>query len=275
MAATGETSGDTVVVCGGATSTGGRLTATNTCHIWDKSDSWSAPLLMSSSRAWAASVLIPTANNHQIVVFGGIDQNNVTLDTIEVVDMESKKSIKLGLSLPKPLSGHRAVQLNSSHTFIAGGAVSEWAGLGLSANLSSEAWILSEAGWTSAGQLSVARTGHSCSTVVPGVGGVEVVVGGGIGLSEFGTRTVLDSVEVYNVATGRWRSGKKLPSPVFGAGMKELAGQPVIIGGRYQKEGELLQSDSSFVYQQSWRLSPLRMKSPRDHAAVVSAPSFC
>ena len=255
--------------------TDGRLTPTNTCYSWSRSHKWSTPILMSSSRAWAASVLTPTTSNHQMIVFGGIDKNNVTLDTIEVIDIESNKSIKLGLNLPQPLAGHCAVQLNSSHTFIVGGAVSDWAGFGLSVNLSNQAWILSEAGWTSAGELAVARSGHSCSTVMPGVGGVEVVVAGGIGLSMVGTRTVLDSVEVYNVATGRWRTGDKLPSPVFGAGILELAGQPLLIGGRYQKEDKLLQSDSSYIYQQSWRVSPLRMKTPRDQAAVLAAPAFC
>ena len=149
---------------------------------------------MSSSRAWAASVLRPTTGQDQMVVFGGVDQNNVTLDSIEVIDIKSRKSIKIGLTLPKPLAGHCAVQLNSSHTFVAGGALADLAGFGGSANLSDQAWILSEAGWTPAGQLAQARSAHSCSTVVPGAGGLEVLVVGGVGLSGVGTRKVLESV---------------------------------------------------------------------------------
>jgi len=275
MAATGQTAGDTVVVCGGATLIGGRLSPTNRCHFWKKSESWSPPLLMSKSRAWAASVLTPSTNENQMVIFGGVDQNNVTLDSIEVIDIKARKSIKIGLTLPKPLAGHCAVQLNSSHTFVAGGAVADLAGFGGSAKLSDQAWILSEAGWTPAGHLAQARSAHSCSTVVPGAGGLEVLVVGGVGLSRVGTRMVLDSVEIYNVATGRWRTGQKLQSPVFGAGLLELAGQPILIGGRYQKEDQLLQSDSSYMYQQSWRTSTLRMRSPRDLAVTVAAPSFC
>ena len=230
---------------------------------------------MSSSRAWAASVLRPTTGQDQMVVFGGVDKNNVTLDSIEVIDIKARKSLKIGLTLPKPLAGHCLVQLNSSHTFLAGGALSDVAGFGGSPNFSDQAWILSEAGWTPAGQLAKARSAHSCSSVVPGIGGVEVLVVGGIGLFEVGTRMVLDSVEIYNVAAGRWRTGQKLSSPVFGAGLLELAGQPILIGGRFQKEDQLSQSDSSYMYQQSWRTSTLRMRSPRDLAVTVAAPAFC
>ena len=231
---------------------------------------------MSSSRAWAASVLTPTAEQHQMVVLGGIDQKNVTLDTIEVIDMKSRESVRLGLSLPTPLAGHCAVQLNSSHLFLAGGAESGWAGFVGAAQYSSQAWILSSAGWAPAGHLAQARSTHSCSTVLhPVTGGLEVLVIGGVGLSSTSTRRVLDTVEIYNVATGRWRTGHKLPAPVFGAGLVEISGQPMLIGGRYQKDGQLIQSRASYMYQQSWRASTLRLKSPRDQAAVVAAPSWC
>ena len=73
-----------------------------------------------------------------MVVFGGVDQNNVTLDSIEVIDIKTRKSIKIGLTLPSPLAGHCAVQLNSSHTFVADGAVAGLAGFGESANFSNQ-----------------------------------------------------------------------------------------------------------------------------------------
>ena len=106
-------------------------------------------------------------------------------------------------------------------------------------------------------------------------GEVEVLVVGGIGLPRVGTRMVLDSVEIYNVATGRWRKGDKLPYPVFGAGLLELAGQPLLIGGRYQVDDQLLQSDDIFIYQHSWRSSSLKMRSPRDQAVTLAAPPGC
>jgi hypothetical protein len=211
-----------------------------------------------------------------MVVFGGLDQNNVTLDSMENIDIKARKSIKIGLTLPSPLAGHcGAVQLNSSHTFVAGGAVTGLAGFGESPNFSNQAWILSEAGWAAAGDLVQARSVHSCSTMVVGGGEVEVLVVGGIGLSRVGTRMVLDSVEIYNAATGRWRKGDKLPYPVFGAGLLELAGQPLLIGGRYQVDDQLLQLDDVFIYQHSWRSSPLKMRSPRDQAVTVAAPAGC
>ena len=104
---------------------------------------------------------------------------------------------------------------------------------------------------------------------------MEVMVVGGIGLSDVGTRMVLDSVEIYNIGTGQWRKGHKLPSPVFGAGLLELAGQPMLIGGRYQDEDQLLQSASSYMYQNSWRSSTIKMRNPRDLAVTVAAPAFC
>ena len=254
---------------------GGRLTPTNRCHFWGRSRSWSPPLLMSSARAWAASVLTPTRTSNQMILFGGVDQNNVTLDTIEVIDIKARKFIKTSLTLPTPLAGHCAVQLNSSHTFVAGGAASGLAGLEGPVNFSNQAWILSETGWTAAGQLAEARTVHSCSTLLSTEGRHEVLVVGGIGLSEVGTRMVLDTVEIYNVATGRWRKGPKLPSPVFGAGLLELGGQPMLIGGRYQEDDQLLQSRESFLYQQPWRQAGLKLRSPRDMAVTVAAPKGC
>ena len=120
-----------------------------------------------------------------------------------------------------------------------------------------------------------ARSVHSCSLIVTRGGGLEVLVVGGIGLSRVGTRMVLDSIEIYNVATGIWRKGDKLPYPVFGAGLLELAGQPLLIGGRYQVDDQLLQSDDIFIYQHSWRSSALKMRSPRDQAVTVAAPVGC
>ena len=254
---------------------GGKLTATDKCHIWKKSNNWSPPFAMSSSRAWAASVLTPTTSHDQMVVMGGVDQNNVTLDTIEVIDIKTRKSIKIGLTLPTPLAGHCAVQLNSTHTFVAGGAVTGLAGFFALASFSNKAWFLSERGLTDAGQLAQARSVHSCTTVVSRAGEMEVMVVGGIGLSNVGTRMVLDSVEIYNIGTGKWRKGQKLPWPVFGAGLLELAGQPMLIGGRYQDNDQLRQSDSSFMYQNSWSSSTLKMRNPRDLAVTVAAPSFC
>ena len=230
---------------------------------------------MSSSRAWAASVKTPGDDHSQVVIFGGVDQKNDTLNSIEVLDMKSKKLIRIGLSLPVPLAGHCAVQLNSSHTFIAGGAVQGLAGFEESANFSSRAWILDESGWTPIGHLNQARSIHACSTVMNGAGELEVLVVGGIGLSKVGTRMILDSVEIYNVNTKKWRNGPKTSLPLFGAGFLELSGQPMLLGGRYQMEENLQQSDSSYIYQNLWRTSTIRLRNPRDFAVTVEAPAFC
>ena len=86
---------------------------------------------------------------------------------------------------------------------------------------------------------------------------------------------MLDSVEIYNAATGRWMKGDKLPYPMFESGLLELAGQPLLIGGRYQVEDQLLQSDDIFTHQHSCRSSALKMMSPRDLAVTVAAPAGC
>ena len=255
--------------------TGDMLTASNKCHYLTSSLQWSDALLMSSPRAWAASSLAGTDNNNQMILLGGVDRDNDTLDTIEVIDIEEGVAIKISLALPTPLAGHCAVQLNSSHTFIAGGAVTGMAGLGEQPTLSNTAWILSDAGWASAGQLRDQRSLHSCSSVFSHTGDHEVLVAGGIGLTTLGTRQVLDSVEIYNVATGRWRTAASLPQPVFGASFIRLAGQPVLIGGHDQEDGQLVQSSSSHTYEQEWRSSTIKLNTPRGLAVVLAAPSFC
>ena len=247
----------------------GVLTPTNRCHFWGGSHSWSPPLAMSSSRAWAASVL----SQGQVVIMGGIDQNNVTLDSIEVIDIKTRKSKKLELSLPSPLAGHCAVQLNSSHIFVAGGAGDGLAGFAEPADYSSKAWVVGGGVWSHAGNMHHPRSLHSCSLL----GGVEVVVAGGVGLDKVGTRTVLDTVEIYNTVTGRWRKAGSLPSPVFGAGLLQLSGQIVMIGGRQEQGGQLLQTGGLVMYQQEeWEeSSSLALESPRDLAVTLHAPSFC
>lgn len=207
-----------------------------------------------------------------MVIMGGIDQNNVTLDTIEVIDIKSRKSNKLGLSLPTPLAGHCAVQLNSSHIFVAGGAAAGIAGFAEPADYSSQAWVLGGGVWTPAGTMNQARSLHSCSLL----GGGEVVVAGGVGLDKVGTRVVLKTVEIYNTITGRWRKAESLPSPVFGAGLLHLGGQQVMIGGRQEERGQLVQTGrASMFQQQTWRKSTLTLKNPRDLAVTLHAPSFC
>ena len=86
-----------------------------------------------------------------------------TLDTLEVVDPKLGRSTLLSTRLPRPLAGLCAVQLNSSHTLVVGGAGAGLAGLAGQTALSNQTWLYSSAGgFQPAGELSQARTGHSC-----------------------------------------------------------------------------------------------------------------
>ena len=54
-------------------------------------------------RSWSASVLIP---NGQMLLIGGVDKGNKTLDSIEKVDAKNRVSILSNITLPLPLAGH-------------------------------------------------------------------------------------------------------------------------------------------------------------------------
>ena len=103
---------------------------------------------------------------------------------------------------------------------------------------------------------------------------------GGVGVSATGTRQVLDTTELLRPGAGRdgiqWRAGPALPVPQFGAGVVELAGQPVLLGGRTRpRPGLLHQSAASNIYQGGWRAARLRLGSARDQAASLPAPPRC
>ena len=103
-----------------------------------------------------------------------------------------------------------------------------------------------------------------------------MVVAGGVGLDKVGTRVVLNTVEIYNIITGRWRKAGSLPSAVFGAGLLQLSGHIVMIGGRQEQGGQLVQTGGLVMYQQeAWRESSLALESQRDLAVTLYAPSFC
>ena len=210
-----------------------------------------------TARAWSASVLRPSLGGDQsgagqeMVVVGGVGPGNVTLDTVELVSINDRGMVSTlsQVRLPTPLAGHCAVQLNSTHTFIAGivdtlsgyhlltiisgGSPSGLGGLsGTSINITNQAWLLTASQVLPVESMREARTGHSCTTRVSLSGGVEVVVVGGVGvsLSGSGVRRVLDTVEIWSSETGHWRQGVSLARPMFGASMLELSGQPVLIG---------------------------------------------
>lgn len=288
MAATGQTFNQTIVVCGGATSQAGEgLAATPICHSWTLSSplftrtfgqaQWSGEFNLTIPRAFAASVRIP---HDYMMILGGVDHNNNTLDTIEVVDVGNKVSIPLGLKMPSPLAGHCAVQLNSTHTLVVGGASEGYVGFNGVPSLNAKTWLLSEKGWEELEPLAVARTSHSCSTYITATGDPEVLVTGGVGVSDAGTRTILNSVEIFSVAQGRWRRGPPLPLPQIGAGLVEMAGRPLLFGGRWQVGSKLQQAESVIHFQVGtnplpWNPAQFKLKSPRDMGVTVTAPSYC
>ena len=96
-------------------------------------------------RSWSASVLVPGHDGSlDMLVIGGVDQNNVTVDTIEKINVASRQSRTMNLTMSQPLSGHCAVQVNSTHTFIAGGSASGLAGLAGQTDISNRSWYLTE-----------------------------------------------------------------------------------------------------------------------------------
>ena len=255
--------------------------STELCHVWEQStssspssppsSSWTPALSLQTPRSWSSSVVRPRADgSHEMLVIGGVGAGNQTLASIEVVSLSpSPRSDYLPVSLPSGLSAHCAVQLNSSHTLIAGGSTAS-----SMANISRSSWYLTEEGLLPATSMIQARAGHSCTSLVSPIGEVEVVVVGGVTMA--GVRKVLDTVEIFNPRTGRWRLGPSLPRPIFGGSMLELSGQPVLFGGRYEDEDTgLHQSSQSYLYQNTWRSGALRLRDPRDLATILPAPPAC
>ena len=52
--------------------------------------------------SWSASVIIPKG---QMLMIGGVDKSNKTLDSIEKVDAKNRVSSLSNISLPLPLAG--------------------------------------------------------------------------------------------------------------------------------------------------------------------------
>ena len=104
----------------------GGLTATDQCYTWAVPGQWSASVSLVSPRAWSASTLRPgpAAQSLEMIIIGGVDADNNTLDTVEILTLDpghsSGESRLSDMRLPAPVSGHCAVQINSTHTFIAG-----------------------------------------------------------------------------------------------------------------------------------------------------------
>ena len=101
----------------------GRLVSRRECHTWDGAGSnWTRAFSLQTPRAWAASVLVPgdTRSSLDMVIIGGVNTNNQTLATIERISLSKRRSVLSNVRLPLPLSGHCAVQINSTHTFITG-----------------------------------------------------------------------------------------------------------------------------------------------------------
>ena len=107
----------------------GGLTATDQCYTWAVPGQWSASVSLVSPRAWSASTLRPgpAAHSLEMIIIGGVDADNNTLDTVEILTLDpghsSGESRLSEMRLPAPVSGHCAVQINSTHTFIAGHAL--------------------------------------------------------------------------------------------------------------------------------------------------------
>ena len=61
--------------------------------------------------------------------------------------------------------------------------------------------------WVSVPNLPTGRSGMGCGVVMDGSGRAEVVVVGGIDKDAFGLSGFLDTVEIFNVEEGSWRTG--------------------------------------------------------------------
>ena len=81
-----------------------------------------------------------------MLIIGGVDNDNATVNTIEKINVRSRQSERMNVTMVQPLSGHCAVQINSTHTFIAGGSSTGLAGLAGQSDITNKSWYLSNDG---------------------------------------------------------------------------------------------------------------------------------
>jgi hypothetical protein len=182
---------------------------------------------MNAARADAS---VAELGDGTILIAGGFDGSG-RLSSAELFDPLSESFILLRRSMAEARSGAATVRLSDGRVLLAGGTTGSAAAAGVTA--AAELFDPGSLAFSRTGDLAEAR--HKHAAVLLGNGQVLVVAGS----DQSDYRGKKDSFELYDPASGRFRSGGRLRTPRFklaGAVVRLADGRILIAGGARRPE---------------------------------------
>lgn len=240
-----------VLVVGGK-STNGPL---DSAELYDPANRQWAPLdtaSLAESRSRHTATLLPGG---PVLIAGGEGPGGV-LDSAEVYDPDHRQFTATGL-MKRPRSLHTATPLPEGKVLVVGGKGPSDAALD-----SVELYDSATRQWTLLpSSLAEGRWLHT-TTLLPG--GRVLIVGGR------NSGGVLDGVELYDVARGRWADIGSLNQPRFGHTTTLLPSGRVLVAGGYDASGAPLQSAELYdPVTRQWTSTANMAAARSNHTATV------
>jgi len=245
----GTNTPDGPLLCGG-THRWSRLSA---CFIIDKTGAWvNAGHEMSARRFGAASV---QTESGWWVTGGDPDESFQRLISTEVWDGTSWRD---GEPLPTPLHGHCMTRINTTHTFLVGGATNY--------GRTSAAYIYSDfTGWVQMESMRVSRYWHAC-----GLHDRKLVIVAGGYDTDMGHTT-----EYFDLDTLEWYYGPRVEDDMDGGEIFNWGGKTFWIG---KKSIWQLVTDSELNLEREswfWRKVAEMTKGGQSSQAFILEEGFC
>ena len=212
-----------VLVVGGATANSSN-NAVTTATIFDPATGfWTSATGMLQPRAYAAAVLL---SDGSVLVAGG-SRYGQPLDTAERYFPGTDTWVAAGrLNLPRTQA--TLTLLRDGRVLAAGGGIEGTPGWNSTA--SAEVFDPKRSSWTLTAPMSAARARQTATLLADG----EVLVVGGATTFHGETGSVSATADIYNAATGTWRSAGQMSKPRYVHSAVLLAdGRVLVAGGWY------------------------------------------
>lgn len=218
-----------ILVVGGGASSAGITNATNAAALYDPATGkWTPTGKMLTKRAGHTASLLPDG---RVLVVGGeysvVRFPNVTnyfLNTAEIYNPATRKWTRAASMLSSARSGHTATTLADGRILVTGGMAAWWHRIRRGSwTAGAEIYNPSSGKWTSAGNLSSAKSGHAAALLSDG----RVMVTGGY---TYG-RGILKTVDLFDPAAAVWSSGAPMATARMGHFAVTLPSGNVLVGG--------------------------------------------
>ena len=212
------------VLLAGGTTGNSSINAVTTATIFDPATGfWTSATGMLQARAYATAVLL---SDGSVLVVGG-SRNGEPLDTAERYFPATDTWVAAG-RLDLPRTQGTLTLLPDGRVLAAGGGIEGTPGWNSTA--SAEIFDPRRGSWTLTAPMSVARARHTATLLADG----EVLVAGGSTTFHGDTGSVTATAEIYNPATGKWRSAGQMARPRYVHSAVLLAdGRVLVAGGWY------------------------------------------